>query len=160
MLPMFFVPVAKLHIKTEETVSVSSLFNLTGFLTTTTTVLSINEQPIEEEGTTVLSKEEQTDRNIQWSIMLFGILICALNLIIIFLYKRRLLQLRLCIYNIMFLVGITGIIFFIAYNIPNIQSVSFRLPIVFPLISIILHYLAFRGIRKDEIMVQALSRLR
>jgi hypothetical protein len=45
-------------------------------------------------------------------------------------------------------------------NLPNLETVSYRLPIVFPVISAILHYLAFRGIRKDELMVQALSRLR
>jgi len=98
--------------------------------------------------------------NTQWSIMLFGILICALNFLIIFLYKSRVLQIRLCIYNLLLLIGLTGIIFFVVYGVQNVQTVSFRLPIVFPIIATILHYLAFRGIRKDEFMVQALSRLR
>jgi len=96
----------------------------------------------------------------QYSIMFFGIVICALNLITIFLFKIRVLQLRLCIYNILFLIGLTGVGLFVLFSVQNVQSVVFSLPAVFPVISIILHYLAFRGIRKDELMVLALSRLR
>ena len=136
MLPMFFLPVAELLLKTGEIFT----FNFTGFY-------------LNEAGVT-------TRINTQWSILLFGMLICALNFIIIFLYKSRVLQIRLSIYNILFLIGLTGIIIFTAYNVQNVETVSFRLPIVFPVIAVILHYLAFRAIRKDEIMVQALNRLR
>jgi len=136
MLPMFFIPVAELVYKTGEIL----LFNFTGFYIT-------------EEGVT-------TPINTQLSIMLFGIGICALNIIIIFLYKNRMLQIRFCIYNIMFLIGLTGVILFVMYNLDNILTISFRLPIVFPVVSAILHYLAFRGIRKDELLIQSLNRLR
>ena len=136
VVPMFFVPVAELLHETGEILA----FNLAGFYQT-------------EAGTTVLISK-------QYSITVLGILICALNLIAIFMYKSRVLQLRLCIYNILFLIGLTGIMLFVAYNVQNIDSVSFRLPAVFPIVSAILHYLAFRGIRKDEMMVQALSRFR
>lgn len=185
MLPMFFVPVAKLHIKTdvfsddsfvilEEAVTFPDiLFDSIEELHLETDDFSGDSIAVFNEVDTFSDKtyifnlagfyttdvEETTYQN-QYSIMLFGILICAINLIIILLYKRRLLQLRFCIYNILFLVGLFGIIFFIVYNIPNVQSVSFHLPIVFPVISVILHYLAFRNIRKDEMMVQSLNRLR
>jgi len=133
---MFFAPVAQLVYETGEIFA----FDLKGFYQT-------------EEGITARDKYE-------YSIMGFGILICALNFIIIFLYKSRLMQMRLCIYNILLLVGMTGVIIFTLYNVRFDPSVSFRLPIVFPVVSAILHYLAFRGIRKDELMVEALSRLR
>ena len=136
LIPMFFVPVAELVYETGEILS----FNLTGFYYT-------------ELGTAAGISS-------QYSIMAFGILICALNLITIFMYKSRLLQLRLCIYNMILLVGLSGVMLFVLYNVTNVSSVSFRLPIVFSLVAIILHYLAYRGIRKDELMVQALSRLR
>ncbi len=136
LIPMFFVPVAELIYETGEILT----FNLTGFYQVEAGVIT----PISS----------------QYSIMAFGILICALNLITIFMYKRRVLQLRLCVYNILLLVGLIGVMLYLLYNVQGIHSVSFRLPAVFPIISIILHYLAFRGIRKDELMVQALSRLR
>ncbi len=94
------------------------------------------------------------------SIMVFGILICALNFVAIFMYKRRVLQMRLCIYNIILLIGMTGVVLYVLYGIKDVESVQYRLPFVFPIIAVILHYLAFRGIRKDELMVQAMSRLR
>ena len=132
MVPMLFIPVAVLADEAGEIIT----FNLSGFY---------------QNG--VLASKD-------WSLMLFGILICALNLIILLMYKSRVFQLRLCIYNILLLIGLTGVMLFVAYNVQNIESVSFRLPAVFPVVSAILHYLAFRGIRKDEMMVQALSRLR
>jgi len=133
---MFFVPVAELVYETGEIFS----FDLRGFYKT-------------EAGEIIRDKDE-------FSLLAFGILICALNLLIIFLYKRRLLQLRLCIYNILLLLGMTGVIFFTVYNVKFDPSVSFRLPIVFPIVVVILHYLAFRGIRKDELLVKAPNRLR
>jgi uncharacterized membrane protein len=133
---MFFAPVAELVYETGEILT----FNLKGFYRT-------------EAGVT-------SGISNQYSIMLFGILICVLNLIIIFMYRSRILQIRLCIYNMLFLIGLSGVVLYVLYNIQGTQSISFGLPAVFPVISIILHYLAFRGIRKDELMVQALSRLR
>jgi len=133
---MFFVPIAQLAYETGELFAL----DLRGFYQTVA-------------GETIRDKNE-------YSLMAFGILICILNLFIIFAYKSRLLQIRLCIYNILFLAGMMGVIFFIVYNVALTPSVSFRLPIVFPVVAVILHYLAFRGIRKDELMVQSLSRLR
>ena len=136
LVPMFFSPVAEMIYETGEIFA----FNLTGFY------------QIEAETTIMLSN--------QYSILMLGILIVALNLIIILMYKSRVLQMRLCIYNILLLVGLVGIVLFVLYTVPNVRSVSFSLPAVFPVISLILHYLAFRGVRRDEMMVQALSRLR
>ena len=136
VIPMFFVPIAQLAYETGELFAL----DLRGFYQTVA-------------GETIRDKNE-------YSLMAFGILICILNLFIIFAYKSRLLQIRLCIYNILFLAGMMGVIFFIVYNVALTPSVSFRLPIVFPVVAVILHYLAFRGIRKDELMVQSLSRLR
>jgi hypothetical protein len=133
---MFFAPVANLVYETGEIFT----FNLAGFFQTVAGT------------TTCISK--------QYSLMVFGILICAMNLIAIFMFKIRVLQIRLCIYNMLFLAGLMGVVLFVLYTVQNVSTVSFRLPAVFPVISIILHYLAFRGIRKDELMVQALSRLR
>jgi len=136
LVPMFFVPAAHLVDITGEILA----FNLTGFHATDAATAVRNDK--------------------QYSIMAFSILICALNLITIFMYKSRLLQIRLCIYNILLLTGLTGVIFFVLYTIQDIQTVSFNLPIVFPVVSVILHYLAFRAIRRDHFMVEAMRRLR
>ena len=136
LVPMFFAPVAEMIYETGELFA----FNLNGFY------------QIEAETTIMLSN--------QYSILILGILIVALNLIIILMYKSRVLQMRLCVYNMLLLAGLMGIVSFVLYTVPNVRSVSFSLPAVFPIICLILHYLAFRGIRRDEMMVQALSRFR
>ena len=136
IIPMFFAPVAELVYETGEIFA----FDLRGFYQT-------------DAGITIRDKNE-------YSLLTFGLLICALNLLIIFMYKKRLFQIRLCIYNILMLAGMTGVIFFTVYNVQYDPSVSFRLPIVFPAIAVILHYLAFRGIRKDELKVHASNHLR
>jgi hypothetical protein len=136
LIPLFFIPVAGLIGITGDVFT----FNLTGFYQTVADVT--------------------VKKNSQYSIMIFGILICAVNFIIIFLYRIRVLQMRLCVYNILLLIGLFCMILFVLSKVNHIETVSYRLPLVFPVISCILHYLAYRGIRKDELMVQALSRLR
>jgi hypothetical protein len=133
---MFFVPVAEPVHETGEIL----VFNLAGFYRT-------------EAGALVSVGN-------RYSIMLFGILICLLNLAALFMYRRRVLQMRLCIYNMLLLAGLTGVMLFVTHSVQSLQSVSYRLPAVFPVVAAILHFLAFRGIRKDELIVQSLSRLR
>jgi hypothetical protein len=135
LAPMFFMPSASLISNGGEIYT----FNLTGFSQT--------------------GQEETVHVSRQISLMLFGILICVLNFITIFMYRRRVLQLRLCIYNIILIIGLLGVMLYVIHVTPK-DTVHFSLPIVFPVVSGILHYLAFRGIRRDELMVQALNRLR
>jgi hypothetical protein len=104
-----------------------------------------------------LGETQAVDR--QYSLMIYGILVCALNAVTIFMYRQRVLQMRLCVYNIILIIGLLGVVLYIIWMSPK-ESVQFNLPVVFPLVAGILHYLAFRGIRKDDVMVQALSRLR
>ena len=136
LFPMFFLPLAELIIESGEI----QYFSLVGFYQTEAGAIH--------------------SINCHYLVMMLGIVICALNLIAIFMYRKRTLQIRLCLYNIFLLVGLTGVMLFVLYVGQNVQSISFNVPVVFPVISIILHYLALRGIRKDEQMVQSLNRLR
>lgn len=133
---MFFVPIAEVVSETGRIL----IFNLSGFYQTIA-------------GVTILSSRLS-------SLMIFGVLICALNFIVIFMYRRRILQSRLCVCNILLLFVLMIVILFSLYFVQGCHSVSYRLASVFPVISVIFHYLAFRGIRKDELMVQASNRLR
>jgi len=83
-------------------------------------------------------------------------------IVAIFLYKNRRMQLRLCY---AMLAGF--VVIYLFYFIFNMQNFSFaelfghvRYTVVFPFISIILVYLAIRGIKKDEKLVRSLDRLR
>ena len=88
----------------------------------------------------------------------------ALSVITIFLYKNRLLQLRLVAFNILF--NILLIILIFIFYINKIQEFTHIAPsykqigIFLPLISLLFLVLANRSIRKDESKVKAADRLR
>jgi hypothetical protein len=95
-------------------------------------------------------------------IIIISVIICF-YIISIFLYKRRMIQLRLCILNIILLTGLIGLFcFHLFFYLKTVQGVDFKIGISFiiPVIAIILTYLAFRGIRKDEYLVRLADRIR
>ena len=86
-----------------------------------------------------------------------------LSLFIVFLYKRRILQIRLCIFNMVLLAGIYALFFFYLYHLNqevDAATISYKIPLVFPVLSIILIYLAIRNIGKDELLVRSYDRIR
>lgn len=96
---------------------------------------------------------------------LFAILLIAstLTFLDIFLFKYRALQMRICSFCMILMVGwyITYAVF--AWIILGVlEADSFRVGFwaSLPCVCIILLYLAFRGILKDEKLVRSLDRLR
>lgn len=97
-------------------------------------------------------------------------IIIALSAIVpfitIFLYKNRLLQIRLCAVELVLLVG--SVVFMAIYYYLGQRFFSdiafhaqgFRIAIIFPLLSLILDYLALRAIFRDEMLVKSLDRIR
>ena len=76
----------------------------------------------------------------------------------IFMYRKRMRQIRLCIFNCLVLLGLQG---FIAYHFFTIESVAvFSLTAAFPIIAAILTFMALRYIARDEAMVRTTERLR
>lgn len=86
-----------------------------------------------------------------------------LSLASIFLYKKRLLQLRLCGANIGLLIGTTALIYYFgtvgAKELPAIE-LSYHLSTVFPIVGAVLNFLALRAIAKDEALVRSMDRIR
>ena len=89
-------------------------------------------------------------------------IILVLLWITIFLYKNRRLQMRLCIYNMLLNLGFYGLFYFYYHQVvsTNQLTYSFAVASVFPLITIIFLWLAFRAIRKDDILVKSVDRIR
>lgn len=79
----------------------------------------------------------------------------------IFLFKNRMLQIRMSIFNSLLLIGYY--IAFIAFYFALKSDVNlFRIgwALCLPLIAIILNILAIRAIGRDEVMIKAADRLR
>lgn len=93
---------------------------------------------------------------ILWAISLFLILAT------IFLFKNRILQMRFATINILILIGLCVLIFYYVWSGARILSGHYYLTvyIVFPVIAAILIYVAIRAIRKDELLVRSIDRIR
>lgn len=97
-----------------------------------------------------------------WFLLGFIIVVLLLSFITIFLYHRRLLQIRLCVLTIVMLVGLQGVMYYVVYAYgENLNSKpSYNLVFIFPLIAAILNFLALRAIARDEALIRSLDRLR
>ena len=93
-------------------------------------------------------------------VMIFIGLIALLHIVAIFMYKKRIRQIRFIVFTIILLLGLTGLFFYFIYAGFNDPKVAFKIPMAFPLIAVILDYLAIRGIGKDEALVRSLDRIR
>ena len=98
-----------------------------------------------------------------WPLTVFFMLVLFLAFLNIFFYKNRIRQMRICIFLIFLFAGMVGMIFYylaIARNQLEAVRTLHNWRIVIPLIAIIMVYLAFRRIRRDELLVKAYDRIR
>ena len=98
-----------------------------------------------------------------WGLFALTIVISLLALLTIFLFKKRILQIRICVFNAILMLGFYGLFAFFYWDLGNqkeIFSLSLKIAFSFPLISLILDYLAIRNIGADEALVRSLDRLR
>ncbi len=86
-----------------------------------------------------------------------------ISLVSIFLYKKRILQIRLNTINLVLQLGSIGLMFFYLYQATftlNAASWTTEIIIIVPIVAAILTFLAIRSIARDEALVQSISRLR
>ena len=90
-----------------------------------------------------------------------------LPIITIFLFKKRMIQIRLCISEIVLLVGALAFISIYCYRLYDILSQTYSkmsfspdMAAFMPLVAILFVGLAIRGIARDEALVRSLDRIR
>jgi len=93
-------------------------------------------------------------------VMVFIGLITLLHFVAIFMYKKRIRQIRMVVFTIILLLGLFGLFFYFTYAAFSNAQVAYKVPMAFPLVAIILDYLAIRGIGKDEALIRSLNRIR
>lgn len=96
-----------------------------------------------------------------WALFALLLIVCTLTFLDIFLFRRRALQMRVATLCMVLLVGYYGFLAFLVY-MAHRDGLSYTPTVMaaFPFASLVLDYLAFRGILKDELMVRSLDRLR
>lgn len=94
--------------------------------------------------------------------LFFVDLLSVLVSFIIFLYKRRVLQIRLCVFNALLVIGMLVYFAMISYGFDCSEGLKFgfKLWMSLPFVTITLLYLAIRAIGADEAKIRALNRLR
>ena len=97
-----------------------------------------------------------------WPTFAILLITCPLALAAIFLYKNRKLQGKFCVLNILLLIGWYLLYIFNVKTVGDAQNASFHVAFAacLPLISLILHVMALRGIRADEALIKSMDRIR
>ncbi len=98
-----------------------------------------------------------------WGLFALGIISSIASLITVFLYKQRVLQIRLSVMNIIVMVGFYLFFGYLIYSVYSTEALTFQkigIGLIMPIVAIILTYLAIRRIAADEALVRSLNRLR
>lgn len=97
-----------------------------------------------------------------WGVAAFAALIPVISLITIFSFKNRKMQIRLSDINLLFMILFYVVL--VAYLVAVCKRLNtewhLTLVSVFPVVNMILNYLAIAAIRKDENLVKSLDRIR
>lgn len=114
----------------------------------------------------------------KWILSVVSILVGAISLVCIFLYKNRVLQMRVVAFAFLFNVVLIFLIFFWAINgtggnggylkaLQDLHITTDTIAVnmwtpgtIIPIVTLVLLYLAQRAIKKDEMKVRAADRLR
>ena len=92
-----------------------------------------------------------------FAIMAFAVL---LDVVCICTYKNRMMQIRICILNMLLAVGFYLVLAVFIWILKAESSFVPSWMVVLPLLAIVLHWLALRAIGKDEALVRAYEHLR
>jgi peptidoglycan/LPS O-acetylase OafA/YrhL len=97
-----------------------------------------------------------------WPLSVIMVIVPLLALIAIFLFKKRRLQMRVTMLVLLLSLGtlILGAFYIIMFDRKIDITVIWQVKAIFPLISAILAWLAYRSIMKDDQMVRSYDRLR
>lgn len=84
-----------------------------------------------------------------------------LTFINIFLYKHRMIQVRICFALMVMTFGVQIFFGYYIYKMnTDFSTIGYSVTDIFPIITTILIYLAFKGIIRDEMLIKSLNRIR
>lgn len=97
-----------------------------------------------------------------WALFTLNILMIVIPFLAIFMFKKRFLQIRLCIVEIILLLGSIVLMW---YHISQFAQrlnaeILYKFSFILPVICIIIAYMAIRGILKDIKLLKSFDRIR
>ena len=121
-------------------------------------IASTNE--ISEFGNLCIILPDGTKDYAPWALFAILLVVAALSFGTIFLFKKRMLQIRLTIFSSVMLIGYYLALVAYIFMLAEETTFSASWTICLPFVGIILNWLAIRGIGADEALVKAYDRLR
>src|SRR3989339_93806 len=99
-------------------------------------------------GTMVTSSQESVKYSQVTPLLIMNIVTFSMAFVSIFLYKQRVIQIRVSVFNSVILLAFQGWILWMFFNRP--QGSAFSVSALFPLVAAILSIIAMRYIARDE----------
>lgn len=95
-----------------------------------------------------------------WALFAIQMISAIISLITIFLYKKRMVQIRFTLFNIILAVGYYATLVTFVFMLKGESTFVPSWVVCLPFVGIVLDWLAIRAIGKDEMLVKAYERLR
>lgn len=97
-----------------------------------------------------------------WALLTLSVCTIVLPLLTVFLYKKRFVQIRLCIVEIILLIGSLILMWYHIHQFGNKLNadVLYKFGFILPVMCIILTYMAIQGILKDIKLLKSYDRIR
>ncbi len=99
-----------------------------------------------------------------WGLSVLTAIIPLVALVSVFLFKKRIIQVRLNVFNILLMVGYYGLLALTLWTggeqIGETSAWYLEVVSSFPLVCVVLSFMAIRAILKDEALVRSLNRIR
>lgn len=113
-------------------------------------------------GLTIQTNTETIVKFSTWPVLVMVSMSGLISLITIFLFKKRVLQIRLCAFNLVISLGCIALMFIYLHQAGKYfdAKVYYSILIAFPAVSAILLWLAIRSIGKDEALIRSIDRIR
>ena len=121
-------------------------------------IASTNE--ISEFGNLCITLPDGTKDYAPWALFAILMVVAILSFVTIFLFKKRMLQIRLTIFSNIMLIGYYLALVALALMLAEGTSFTPSWTICLPFVAIVLNWLAIRGIGADEALAKAYDRLR
>ena len=107
-----------------------------------------------------LISQDGTESYEPWALFAIQMISAIISLVTIFLYKKRMVQIRFTLFNIILAVGYYATLVTFVFMLKGESTFVPSWAVCLPFVGIVLDWLAIRAIGKDEMLVKAYERLR
>lgn len=107
-----------------------------------------------------LINQEGAENYEPWALFAAIMFSTIISLATVFMFRKRMLQIRLTIFNIILEICYYGILVIFVIALKGNSSFTPAWPVCLPFVNIVFNWLAIRAIGKDEVLVRAYDRLR